>query len=510
MIRRLALVAFVLTALAWCASPAAAAERPGAAIWTQQGFFGSTFGGIAATPNGGFVAAGKANGVAYTPQDTWVRAFQPDGSPDPNFGDGGTVTFTDDRRSVADAFVQPDGRILIVESGPALVRRLTPTGQPDPSFGTDGQAEPGVETGDYAVLTSVALQPDGRLVLAWTRGDDSIVVSRLLVDGSPDTGFGSGGQAVISPGADTGPQVELQPDGGIVLVASRGGRIVIGRLKSDGAPDASFGGGTGLTALQFPRPELTARLNGFPGPFVVPGGRIRIAVAFTPRGRRVERSSLVGLTASGQPDRRFGDHGLAVGGPALRTAEDFGHGYLGGEAPSRLVLDERGGMLMVSRMATSPDDLAAEARTTIRRFRADGTLDRSFGRNGGVRLKGTYAPYTAIDYASGLVGDRLIVGEHNWDAKYQTSHSARLTAIHAGYDTRGPTISIKPGCRWVRVRVHEEVGLARVVVRIGRRVVRRTTRKPQRFRVRPGMRVSVVAVDLAGNATRLGTTAPPC
>ena len=479
-------------------------------LWAQEGFSGSTFGGIAATPGGGFIAAGNPHGGWYVPQDTWVRAFRPDGSPDPNFGDGGTVTFTDDRRSVVDAFVQPDGQSLIVESAPTLVRRLTSTGQPDPSFGTDGKTEPEVQTADYATLTSVALRPDGRLVLAWIRGDDSIVVSRLLADGSPDTGFGSGGQAVISPGVDTGPQVELQPDGGIVLVASRGGRIVIGRLQSEGAPDASFGGGAGLTALQFPRPELTARLDVYPGPFVVPGGRIRIAAAFTPRGRRVERSSLIGLTANGHPDRRFGDQGLAVGGPALRLPNDLG--YLGGEAPSRLVVDDRGGMLMVSRMSTSRDDLASQARTTIRRFRPDGTLDRSFGRQGGVRLTGTYAAYTAIEHAAGLVGDRLVVGEHSWDGKYQSSgsHIATLTALYAGYDTRGPTVSIKPGCRWVRVRVHEEVGLDRVAVRVGRRVVRRTTRKPQRFRVRPGMRVSVVAVDLAGNVTRIGTTVPRC
>lgn len=509
MVRRLALVSIVSAALAWCASPAAAAERPGAVLWTQS-FYASTLGGIAATPEGGLIAAGDPLLFPYEPEDTWVRAFRPDGSPDQNFGDGGTVTFRDGR-GVDDVFVQPDGRILIVASAPALIRRLTSTGQPDPSFGTDGLTEPRVETADYATLESVALQPDGRLVLGWSRGDRSIVVSRLLADGSPDTGFGSGGQAVFSPGADTAaPDVELQPDGGIVIVASGGPGILIGRLRSNGATDPSFGGGAGLTPLQSPRPELTARLGIYPVPVVVPGGRIRIAAAFTPRGRRVERSSLIGLTADGHPDRRFGDRGLAVGGPALRLPNDLG--YLGGEAPSRLVVDDRGGMLMVSRMSTSRDDLVSEARTTIRRFRPDGTLDRSFGRKGGVRLTGTFAAHTVIEHMVALESDRLVVGEHSWDGKYdgRTSHRATLTALYAGYDTRGPTVSIKTGCRWARVRVHEEGGLDRVVIRAGRRVVGRTTRKPQRFRVRPGMRVSVVAVDLAGNVTRVGTTVPPC
>ena len=510
MVRGLALVAVAIAALACCVSPAAAADRPGAVLW-ENSFYASTLGGIDTTAEGGFIAAGDPLLFPYSVEDTWVRAFRPDGSPDPQFGEGGTVTVTDGR-AVDDVFVQPDGRILLVaSSAPALVRRLTAAGQPDPSYGTDGETEPQVETADYATLTSVAPLPDGRLVLAWLRGDRSIVVSRLLADGAPDLGFGSGGQTVLSPGADTAaPVVKLQPDGGIVLVASGGPGLLIGRLRSNGTTDPSFGGGAGLTPLQSPRPELARRLDVYPVPVVVPGGRIRLGAAFTPRGRRVERSSLIGLTANGHPDRRFGDRGFAPGGPALRLPNDLG--YLGGEAPSRLLVDDRGGMLMVSRMWTDRDDLAAQARTTIRRFRPDGTLDRSFGRKGGVRLTGMYASYTAIEHMAALAGDRLVVGEHSWDGKYDssTSHRATLTAIDTGYDTRGPTVSIRAGCRWVRVRVHEEVGLDRVVVRIGHRVVRRTTRKPQRFRVRPGMRVAVVAVDLARNVTRVGTTIPPC
>jgi hypothetical protein len=62
----------------------------------------------------------------------------------------------------------------------------------------------------------------------------------------------------------------------------------------------------------------------------------------------------------------------------------------------------------------------------------------------------------------------------------------------------------------MRIRVRDVSALDRAVVRIDGRVVRRTKRKRLRLRLQPGLRVSVTAVDVAGNAARVRTTVPRC
>ena len=518
MVRRLVVVAATVAAFAFSAGSAAAAERPGSTIWTQQRFPGNSIRAIDEAPDGRAVVVGMVRPLSTTPYVVWVRAYRPDGTLDPSFGDGGTTTFDDPYRYVVDMVVQPDGRILIAESNPYvepagsnLLRRLTPDGRPDPTVGTNGELEPQLPAAN--AISSMALQPDGRIVLVAGPGNPGpVVVDRYLPDGSPDPSFGSGGHTVIAPGADMGPEVELQPEGGIVLVARRSNRIVIGRLTSTGALDASFGGGAGLTPVQVARPAWADRLSMNLGgsALVLPTGRIRLGVGFAPRGSHVDRSSLVGLTASGHPDRGFGNRGLALGGPALQSADDA-YPSDGGETPSRLVVDQRGGVLVVSIMSTSSEDLAAEARTTIRRFRPDGTLDRSFGRNGGVRFDWTYPAYTAVEHAAALVGGRLLVGEHAWDGKYQSNHNTRLLALNAGYDDDRPAVSLTAGCRYLRVRVRDLSGLDAVVVRAAGRVLRRTSDKRFRVRLPDGApRVSVRTTDLAGNTSRVRTRLPRC
>src|SRR5439155_22309375 len=65
----------------------------------------------------------------------------------------------------------------------------------DPGFGVDGVAAPSLGVPAHAM--AVALQPDGRIVVAgWKAnptGGGTGVVARLLADGRLETGFGTGG-----------------------------------------------------------------------------------------------------------------------------------------------------------------------------------------------------------------------------------------------------------------------------------------------------------------------------
>ena len=130
-------------------------------------------------------------------------------------------------------------------------------GDLDSSFNGSGKLTfaPG---GKQAEIDDIAIQPDGKLVLAgWvdqdgTGGEVDFLVVRLNSDGSFDQGFGSGGIATVNFSgkgmtSDTASGVAVQPDGKIVVGGSThdsggGGGTYMGiaRLNSDGTPDASF------------------------------------------------------------------------------------------------------------------------------------------------------------------------------------------------------------------------------------------------------------------------------
>jgi uncharacterized delta-60 repeat protein len=109
---------------------------------------------------------------------------------------------------------------------------------------------------DFAV-SGVAIQGDGKIVVAGSleRGRRiDFAVRRYLSDGAPDAGFGSGGRAVTDFGAgswDSAREVALQRDGRIVVAGSREtGQVdfALARYTTSGRRDRRFGkGGKVLT-----------------------------------------------------------------------------------------------------------------------------------------------------------------------------------------------------------------------------------------------------------------------
>lgn len=110
-----------------------------------------------------------------------------------------------------DVVVQPDGKILIVSSmGSPIgemdyaVSRFNKDGSDDLSFGTDGQAVIPAQITDVQEhelaqgIVGVALQSDGKIVVAGNAPNNRIIVSRLNDDGSPDLTFGTQGITYFS------------------------------------------------------------------------------------------------------------------------------------------------------------------------------------------------------------------------------------------------------------------------------------------------------------------------
>jgi len=293
-----------------------------------------------------------------------------DGRPDPSFGAGqGRVTIPE--ISLNSVAVQADGGIVIAggSRGRIAVVRLLPDGALDPSFGSGGivlsqvSEERLAPSADYAV--SVALMPDGRIIVGGSAGEDeppgcwhcwgpylAAAVLRYLPDGSLDPSFGSGGvYRSEGEGWGSAESVVARPDGGVAFAAGQPtgvvpadddgvGFTVVG-LTPGGRLDADFARG-GVS-----RSFLGANME-WVGPTAealeaLPGGRILTAggQAF-PVGLMIER-----LAADGRRTRFGGRYivrqrfaGRRVGGrgaTALALAPRR-HFYVLGVAEKRVVL----------------------------------------------------------------------------------------------------------------------------------------------------------------------------
>jgi uncharacterized delta-60 repeat protein len=149
---------------------------------------------------------------------------------------------------------QPTGRDF------AVVRYLT-DGSLDPSFGGDGKVSTHLGR-SFEIAFDMALQPDGKVVAAGTAGQAASItepvfdfaLARYNRDGSLDTSFGNQGTVItaVTGESDQIISVALQPDGRIVVAGFAGvGDFAVARYTRNGALDPSFGG-DGIVTTDFP------------------------------------------------------------------------------------------------------------------------------------------------------------------------------------------------------------------------------------------------------------------
>jgi len=287
------------------------------------------------------------------------------GDLDQTFGLGGFVS-TDfgDNEPATDVAIQPDGKIVAVGgvTGQFSVARYNPDGSLDPSFGGgDGLVTTGF--GAPSTATSVAIQPDGKIVVAGNTvagpSPNNVAVVRYLAGGALDPGFNGGVPLFTDLGADDfasevliGPGGEITAVGGTVT-APGASNFAFARYETDGTPDNSFDG-DGLRTVNF------GALDAAFAAALQPDGMV-VAAGFSIAGNHSE-IALARLTPSGAPDP--GLHGT---GQVLTAVGN------GAEAESVAVQPD--GRIVVAGAADSPTggDFA------MVRYRPDGTLDPSFG-----------------------------------------------------------------------------------------------------------------------------------
>ncbi len=211
------------------------------------------------------------SGLHQGPRSCIVARFLGDGSRDPSFGANGVSLVGVEQYMCwhSDLALQADGKIVAVgtidgHNDPrAVLMRYLPDGTLDPSFGDEG-----VVLSDPMPLThamAVAIDSDQRIVVAQQARpgfdpDDPayFVTRRYLPDGSVDSSFGIGGiaQGAFNNGQDSLFDLEIQPDGKIVVVGSAGAldysffHFGIVRYTADGFRDPTFGS-MGLATVDF-------------------------------------------------------------------------------------------------------------------------------------------------------------------------------------------------------------------------------------------------------------------
>lgn len=195
---------------------------------------GDSAASVAIQSDGKILAAGSANPLAQNNSDFALVRYNTDGSLDTSFGTGGKVTTelgstADFGKSVA---IQSDGKIVLAgqygdyPSADFALARYNTDGSLDASFDTDGKVL--TNFGGWDLGQSVAIQSDGGIVAAGHTQNASFALdfalARYNADGSLDSSFGIGGKVTtdFGGGPDAGHSVAIQSDGKIVAAGSGG------------------------------------------------------------------------------------------------------------------------------------------------------------------------------------------------------------------------------------------------------------------------------------------------
>jgi uncharacterized delta-60 repeat protein len=337
--------------------------------------FGSTdeaFGLVVAGDNKVTVAGvTSANFFDDGTDDFALARYNADGALDTTFsGDGKKTT---DFGNTADAALglalQADGEAVVAgRTGGrfALARYSEDRGSLDRAFGFDGRVTSVVSTGGSDVAEAVALQPDGKTVVAGqspgsgSRNATSVV--RYNRNGSLDPSFGSDGRVLTKLEATSeGKAVALQPDGKVLVAAvirTGATRFGVFRYNPNGTLDTSFSG-DGIQTTRFgilAEPEAIA---------LQPNGKVLLAGRVNLSGG--DDFAVVRYNANGSLDTTFDGDGRVSTPVGQRT-----------DSATAMTLQGDKIVLAGTAFGSAGSDFA------VVRYDANGSLDTTFDGDGRV------------------------------------------------------------------------------------------------------------------------------
>ena len=301
--------------------------------------------------------------------------------------------------------LQTDGKIVLAapsgdpqqaNNGIALVR-LNTNGTPDVSFGTAGVVVFGVE---HTVPVGVAIQLDGKIVVGSTAGVNvdgggGFGLARFNSNGSVDNSFGTAGQVQVVPfGTALSAALVLQSDGKILMTGSN----ALARFDSNGQLDTTFGAG-GISVLPFFGAAAIAEQS---------DGKILIASSSQLFDADTD-GMIVRLNPNGTLDKTFGLFGQ------ISSATSGGvFGFAGVAAVSSIVLQTDGKFIVAGALTSKLINPPGSNSTGfgLVRYNPNGIIDTSFGTRGGVLTNfGSNPNATAFALAIQSNGDIVAAGQ---------------------------------------------------------------------------------------------------
>jgi uncharacterized delta-60 repeat protein len=343
---------------------------------------------VAVQPDGRIVVAGSSSGSLLEGFFSLAR-YNSDGSLDITFNEDGKVT-TDVGVSEfgSSVVIQPDGKIVVAgQSGYfkndfALVR-YNPDGSLDRTFNEDGKVT--TNLGDNAGVQSIAIQADGKIVVAGrigNRDNGDFALVRYNPDGSLDATLDGDGKVTTDVGAnDHVSSVVIQSDGKIVVTGSShdgiDGGFALVRYNPDGSLDTTFSEGA-LT----PNGTVTTDFRGSVGggsATIQPDGKILVAGTSYIESNFSDFTSSFALArynSDGSLDATFNENGV------LTTS--FLSGYLNQEGGESVAIQPDGKIVVAgysNRDITVGD---VDIDFALARYNPDGSLDTTFNEDGKV------------------------------------------------------------------------------------------------------------------------------
>lgn len=340
-------------------------------------------------------------------------------------------------------------------------------GRLDSAFGQGGKVITNVPGPATAIANAVALQSDGKIVVAGGIGaGQAIGLVRYKTNGTPDSTFGKSGIAIAAiPNniLSVATGVAIQSDGRILaggtVYTLANGKAFIGlgvvRFTPDGIMDSSFGAAGVMTTLPF----NAARCNGGPVALQSDGKLLLAGSCTTSAGSNgTTFSTIIRVNIDGSLDSSFGSGGAAVlaavpaaialqsdgkilvaGGGSLSRYSSTGSvdssfgifGSTGSVGTASALAIQTDGKILVAgtfadRLAVTPDGDFA-----LIRYNSDGTVDQGFGTRGGALADFFTGTSSAAAFAMAIQsnGDIVVAGKASQGTHASQFALARFTSL---------------------------------------------------------------------------------
>ena len=192
-------------------------------------------------PDGKIVVMGLTSGL--TTDDLAIARYNTNGSLDTTFDTDGKLIATS-TMTINSVKMLSDGKFLTVGDNGAdfALARYSVDGTLDTTFDRDGKVTTNITDYSYVdYATAVMVQADSKLLVVGTNSAYvQFVAVRYNSNGSLDTTFSGDGKLLTSNGIATA--VAVQPDGKVVMAGNYNNDFQVVRLNRHGSTDSTFSG----------------------------------------------------------------------------------------------------------------------------------------------------------------------------------------------------------------------------------------------------------------------------